>query len=105
MYLEYCMIEITAGTLEEQIIALLQKTYPITISDIVRRLHVPRERVEWVLHKFQVKGIVKLEPLPDKTYIRLLRNDFHFIGGKHHRKPVRPGGEDIEEDDIGIMYS
>jgi hypothetical protein len=99
------MIEITAGTLEEQIITLLQRTYPVTIADLVRRLHVPRERVEWVLHKFQVKGIVKLEPLPDKTYIRLLRNDFHFIGGKHHRKSSTSGRGNTEEDDIGIMYS
>jgi len=77
------MIEIIAGTLEEHIITLLQKIYPVTVADLVRRLHVPRERVEWVLHKFQVKGIVKLEPLPDKTYIRLLR----------------------AEEDLGIMYS
>lgn len=99
------MIEITAGTLEEHIITLLQKTYPITISDLVRRLHVPRERVEWILHKFQVKGIVKLEPLPDKTYIRLLRNDFHFIGGKQKRSHNRLEKMETEEDDLGIMYS
>jgi hypothetical protein len=101
------MIEITIGTLEEQIITLLQKAYPITISDLVRRLHVPRERIEWVLHKFQVKGIVKLEPLPDKTFIRLLRNDFHFIGGKQPRKVTKQEKEEAEEqeEDTGIMYS
>jgi hypothetical protein len=98
------MIEIVAGTLEEHIITLLQKTYPVTITDLVRRLHVPRERVEWVLHKFQVKGIVKLEPLPDKTYIRLLRADFHIIGGKH-KAPGRKHRQDADEEDIGIMYS
>ena len=98
------MIEITAGTLEEHIITLLQKIYPVTITDLVRRLHVPRERVEWVLHKFQVKGIVKLEPLPDKTYIRLLRADFHIIGGKHKASVARKH-ENIEEDDTGFMYS
>lgn len=98
------MIEIVAGTLEEHIITLLQKIYPVTITDLVRRLHVPRERVEWVLHKFQVKGIVKLEPLPDKTYIRLLRADFHIIGGKH-KTPGRHHKQDADEDDVGIMYS
>ena len=98
------MIEIVAGTLEEHIITLLQKTYPVTVSDLVRRLHVPRERVEWVLHKFQVKGIVKLEPLPDKTYIRLLRADFHIIGGKHKTSGIRHK-QDTIEDDVGIMYS
>ncbi|HVQ01464.1 MAG TPA: transcriptional regulator [Candidatus Thermoplasmatota archaeon] len=98
------MIEILSGTLEEHIIALLQKIYPITITDIVRRLHVPRERVELVLHKFQVKGIVKLEPLPDKTYIRLLRADFHFIGGKHKTERTHHH-HDTDEEDLGIMYS
>ena len=98
------MIEIIAGTLEEHIITLLQKIYPVTVADLVRRLHVPRERVEWVLHKFQVKGIVKLEPLPDKTYIRLLRADFHIIGGKQ-KSPRARRHQDTEEEDLGIMYS
>ena len=98
------MIEIVAGTLEEHIITLLQSNYPITIADLVRRLHVPRERVEWVLHKFQVKGIVKLEPLPDKTFIRLVRADFRVIGGKH-KKSVTRAKENVEEDDTGFMYS
>ncbi len=98
------MIEILAGTLEEHIISLLQTTYPITVSDVVRRLHVPRERVEWVLRKFQVKGIVKLEPLPDKTYIRLLRADFRVIGGKHKTALLR-NHENVDEDDSGFMYS
>jgi hypothetical protein len=98
------MIEILAGTLEEHIITLLQTIYPVTVSDLVRRLHVPRERVEWVLHKFQVKGIVKLEPLPDKTYIRLVRADFRVIGGKHKTAPSRKH-ENIKEDDTGFMYS
>jgi hypothetical protein len=98
------MIEILAGTLEEHIITLLQSIYPITVSDLVRRLHVPRERVEWVLHKFQVKGIVKLEPLPDKTYIRLVRADFRVIGGKRKAAVARKH-ENIEEDDPGFMYS
>ena len=33
------MIEITRGTLEEQIIKLLQKTYPITVTDIKKELN------------------------------------------------------------------
>jgi DNA-binding transcriptional regulator LsrR (DeoR family) len=102
------MIELTAGSLEEQIIRLLQKVYPITTSEIAQTLHVSRREIEWVLQKFQVKGIVRLEPLPDKTYVRLLRNDFQFSRLKLQRKTVKhvmeKRKEDHEETD-DIMYA
>jgi DNA-binding MarR family transcriptional regulator len=102
------MIEIVKGTLEEQIIKLLQKTYPITISDIEKKLHVSRKMIVRSLQKFQVKGIVQLEPLPDKTYIRLLRKDFSFIGKKRQRKFIKRRSikkKQKSEEYEGIMYS
>jgi hypothetical protein len=102
------MIEIVNGTLEEQIIKLLQKIYPITISDIEKKLHVSRKMILRVLQKFQVKSIVQLEPLSNKTYIRLLRNDFSFIGKKRQRKFIKhhSGKKKQEPEDYeGIMYS
>lgn len=92
------MIQITLGSLEERIIKLLQKTYPITTFELASKLQVPRKEVEWVLQKFQVKGIVKLEPLPDKTYVRLLRNDFQFIGPKQQRKIMKQDVEETKEE-------
>jgi hypothetical protein len=102
------MIEITVGSLEEQIIKLLQKTYPITVFEISQKLRVSRREIEWMLQKFQVKGIVKLEPLPDKTYVRLLRNDFQFVGMKQQRKGVKHDAvkkNEGEEDSSDVMYS
>jgi len=103
------MIEITVGSLEEQIIKLLQKMYPITTFELTQKLRVSRREIEWVLQKFQVKGIVKLEPLPDKTYVRLLRNDFQFIGPKQQQKIMKQESEKKkepeEESSDGIMYS
>jgi DNA-binding transcriptional regulator GbsR (MarR family) len=102
------MIEITRGTLEEQIIKLLQKTYPITVDDIKKELHLSKNIIMRVLQKLQTKGIVKLESLPDKTYIRLLRHDFSFIGKKRQRKFIKHhrGGKKPEiEEYNGIMYS
>ncbi len=102
------MIEIVNGTREEQIIKLLQKIYPITISDIEKKLHVSRKMILRVLQKFQVKGIVQLEPLSNKTYIRLLRNDFSFVGKKRQRKFIKHhlGKKKQEPEDYdGIMYS
>ena len=102
------MIEITNGSLEEQIIKLLQKTYPITTEEISEKLHLSKTQVLRVLNKFQVKKIVKLEPLPGKTYVRLLRNDFSFIGKKRQRSFIKhqKGAKDPENKEYdGIMYS
>lgn len=102
------MIEITSGTLEERIIKLLQKTYPITVYDIGKKLHVSRTIILRILKKFQAKSIIQLESLPDKTYIRLLRHDFSFIGKKRQRKFIkhRSGRKKQESEEYdGVMYS
>jgi DNA-binding MarR family transcriptional regulator len=102
------MIEITTGTLEEGIIKLLQKTYPITVSDIEEKLHVSRSIIMRVLQKFQTKGIIRLEPLPDKIYIRLLRRDFSFIGKKRQRKFIKHHSgvkKQKSKDYDGMIYS
>jgi predicted ArsR family transcriptional regulator len=101
------MIEIITGTLEERIIKLLLKTYPITVSDIGKKLHLSKSAVVRELKKFQIKGVVRLDPLPDKIYVRLLRRDFSFIGkpqrkfAKHHSKIKRQESKDYD----GMMYS
>lgn len=102
------MIEIVTGTLEEQIIKLLQKTYPITVSDVEKKLHLSRRMIIRVLQKLQVKGIVQLEPLPNKIYIRLIRNDFSFVGKKRQKKFIkhRSGKKKQEKRDYeGMMYT
>jgi predicted ArsR family transcriptional regulator len=102
------MIEITTGTLEERIIKLLQKIYPITVKDINLELNTSKDIVLRTLKKLQIKGIIRLEPLPDKTYVRLLRHDFSFIGKKRQRKFIkhRSGRKKQEPDEYdGIMYS
>ncbi len=101
------MIEITNGTLEERIIKLLQKFYPITVKDIKNKLNVSEEVVLRTLKKLQLKDIVKLDMLPDKTYIRLLRNDFSFIGKKQQKKFIKHRtGKKVQrkQDYEGDMY-
>ena len=102
------MIEITGGTIEEQIIKILQKKYPVTIEDIKSELHLSTENILRVLNQFQVKGIVQLEPLPDKTYVRLLRRDFKFVSKKRQRKFIKhrhaPHQEESYQEDDGFMY-
>ena len=83
------MIEITIGTLEEQIIKLLQKTYPITVKDIKNKLNLSEKVVVRTLKKLQLKDIVQLDKLPDKTFVRLIRSDFSFIGKKQQKKFIK----------------
>ena len=100
------MIEITSGTLEERIIKLLQKTYPVTVREIRNGLNLPRGVIQRVLQQLQVRGIVQLDVLPDKTYVRLIRHDFSFVGRKRQRKFIkRHAGRKPEKTEYdGIMY-
>lgn len=102
------MIEIINGSLEEQIIKILQKTYPITINDLEKKLHLSHAVIVRVLQKLQYNGIVQLEPLSDKTFIRLIRRDFRFIGKKRQRKFIKHhSSEKMQEPGKydGDMYS
>ncbi len=102
------MIEITTGTIEERIIKLLQKKYPITVNEIKEELNISKTIVLRYLQKLQTKAIIRLEPLSDKTYIRLLRHDFSFVGKKRQRKFIKhsTGKKKQEPEDYnGIMYS
>ena len=102
------MIEITTGTTEERIIKILQKKYPVTVNYIKNQLHTSKGIVLRELQKLQTKGIVRLEPLSDKIFIRLLRHDFSFVGKKRQRKFIKHSKkkppQQTEEYD-GIMYS
>jgi hypothetical protein len=102
------MIEITTGTNEEKIIRILQKKYPIVVKDIENELHLSRDIIMRILQKFQVKGYVQLESLPNKIFIRLLRQDFSFVGKKRQKKFIKhkSGGKKPDYKDYdGMMYS
>ncbi|MBN2603077.1 MAG: winged helix-turn-helix domain-containing protein [Candidatus Thermoplasmatota archaeon] len=102
------MIEITTGTIGEKIIKILQKTYPVTVNDLANMLNISQTAVMREIQKFQTKGIVQLDFLPNKTYIRLLRNDFSFVGKKRQRKFIKhkSGGKRYQQDEYdGFMYS
>ena len=102
------MIDIVRGSLEEQIIKVLQKTYPITTFELALRLRVSQKNVERILKKFQIKGIIKLDILPDKIYVRLLRNDFLFIGSTQQKKIIKHNSKTKKEENghyNNIMYT
>ncbi len=100
------MIEIERGSLEARIIEVLLEVYPITITGLRKELSLSELRAKTALKRLQTRGIIALEPLPDTTYIRLLRRDFHFIGRKAtQRKPIkRSGGKKEGKDYDGYAY-
>ncbi len=66
------------------------KKYPITVDELRRELGVSKGAIERLIKRLIARGIVKLDVLPDKKFILLVRRDFRFIG--HHesqRKPLK----------------
>jgi hypothetical protein len=60
--------------------------YPVTTDDLAKGLHLPVKRVELALKGMMMEGLVELDILPDKTYIRLLAI------------PVRKAPKDLDGD-------
>jgi len=83
------MIEIKSGTLEEKIIKILQKMYPVTLEQLKKKTGLSQSILQMELNKMQAKQILYLEPLPDKTYIRLMRTDFRFVGQRTQQKFIK----------------
>lgn len=76
------MIEVERSSLEGRIITLLMEVYPITVKELRDELNMSEKTLELGIKRLQSRGIIELEILPDKVYIRLLRRDFKFIGRK-----------------------
>jgi predicted transcriptional regulator len=100
------VIEIEADTLEERVLRILLATYPVTLKDLRWELKISDDRLDRVLKKLAVRGIVEMEKLPGTTYVRLLRSDFVFVGLKASQKKrvKRKGGKKKGDDYEGIMF-
>ena len=84
------MIEIKKGSLEERALKILFKKYPITVTELRQELNVSKGAMERLIKGLMVRGIIRLDKFPDKSFILLQRGDFRFIG--HHesqRKPLK----------------
>jgi len=100
------VIEVEQGTLEERVLRVLLEAYPVTLKDLKWELKISEVKLDLVLKKFVMRGIIELEELPDTTFIRLLRSDFVFVGRKASQKKrfKRKGGRKKGEDYEGIMF-
>jgi hypothetical protein len=60
------------SSLEHRIIEYASEHYPVTAVELAGALHVSADKVMMELRRMESKGLVELDVLPDKTYIRLL---------------------------------
>lgn len=60
---------------EMKILKILQDWYPVTVEELRDELRMRQDTLERALKSMVVKGVVALEPLSDKTYVRLLMSD------------------------------
>ncbi|MEM1514136.1 MAG: Lrp/AsnC family transcriptional regulator [Candidatus Thermoplasmatota archaeon] len=102
-------MDIEIGSIEERIIRILQENYPITVAELSKKMNISEEKLIFELNKLQNRGIVILEPLPDKIFIRLIRFDIRFIGRRKQYKFIKKKKikfkEEKEEKKDDVMYS
>lgn len=101
------VLEMVEGTLESRVVHLLIEMYPVTVNDLARELKVRPALLDRTLKGLVSRGIVELEPLPGRTYVRLLRGDFAFVGRKasqRRRVKHRGGKREKPKDYEGPMF-
>ncbi|MDI6730277.1 MAG: hypothetical protein QMD06_01890 [Candidatus Altarchaeum sp.] len=75
------MKEVT-NKLQEQIIKILMKKYPITTDELVKELGTRKYVVQTEIKRLEIEEIIALDVLPDKIFVRLLKRDFMFFNEK-----------------------
>ncbi len=101
-------MQIKTGSLEERILRILLKKYPVTVDEIQEEVGVNEDIVERVLKALQTRGIVMLDILPDETFVRLINPNLHFIGRSQVQKKSlkRKTGKRKTESKVNeIMYA
>lgn len=66
------MPSVVRGGLEERILELAAERYPTTVADIARGLGLSEKRLMMELRRMASRGLVELDILPDRVYVRPL---------------------------------
>lgn len=83
---------------EARIVRILVDWYPITVEELRDELSVRKDVLDRALKSLAVKGVIALEPLPDKTYIRLLMPDIDVSAVGTRKVGKRGRGKSAEDD-------
>ena len=86
---------------ELRVVSIVKDWYPITTEELRDELSMRMDTLQRILKGLVVKGIVSLEPLPDKTYVRLLVPDLEV---NPKRRPRPKTGDEPEDIYDALMY-
>jgi len=56
--------------------------YPLSIDEITKEIGMRKEVVEKEIKKLEIEGVIALDILPGKIFVRLMRQDFMFFKEK-----------------------
>jgi len=97
-------MKVQVDALQARIVGILKDWYPITVEELRDELSVSRIVLERSLKGLMVKGIISLEPLSDKTFIRLLVPEIVVETDPKARDKRRRKRERPPEPDDSMMY-
>jgi len=100
------MMEINKDSMEARILKFLMENYPITVKELSKGIGVKGSALKPILLELRRMRIIDFDFLPDKTFIRLLRNDFSFVGIKPEQRKgiVKKSSRHEIKDYEGIAY-
>lgn len=95
------MVQLDSGSKEARIISVLLKRYPIDDVEVSSITGLSLREVRRYLKGMQDRGWLILERLPDRTFVRLLRRDFIFVGRvEAQKRSVKHKGRDKPKDEV-----
>lgn len=98
-------MNVQVDSLQARIIAILKDWYPITVEELRDELSLPSGVLERSLKALMVKGVIALEPLTDKTYIRLLVPEITVERTEPSKKRKSKKRREPPRDDSSYMYA
>lgn len=82
-------MKLDSDTLEAKIVRFLQEIYPVTLKDIRREFRQPEGRLNLALRRLEKAGIIEMEKMPDRTYVRLVRAEGSVGSRPVNRKAIK----------------
>jgi hypothetical protein len=84
------MVQVKSKSIEARILKVLLRVYPVDSEMVVKETGLPQKEVDRALKGMETRGWINLERLPNRTFIRLRRTDFTFLGrDETQRKAVK----------------
>lgn len=100
-------VEMDADSIEAKIVKQLMEGRPLTIEETAEKLKISASRVKRAVKGLVSRGIIEVQELPDKKYLRLKRSDisFHGTNPSQEKKIKKKKKKKKDEDEKGSKKS